>query len=107
MKCIPKNRGFFVIFTVITAVLAIIGAILFFWIPAIFAVIWLYSLWRFSAVKYRANDSELEIQSGIFVRAVRMVDLGGILWKSRITIGNAVITVLHTSAGRVVLFAEF
>lgn len=106
MTYVYKNWGFFVIFTGIAAALTVTAIFLIPWIAVIITAVWAYLLWRFSAVKYRSNESELEIQSGIFVKTVRRVDLSEILWKSRVSVGNAVITVLHTSAGRVVLFAD-
>lgn len=89
------------------AALAVAAVFLILWIAVILAGIWAYLLWRFSAIKYRVNDTKLEIRSGIFVKTVRRVDLHGILWKSRVSAGSAVITVLHTAAGSVILFADF
>lgn len=107
MTCISKNWGFFGIFTVIMLILSVAASFLVIWISVFFAVIWSYLLWRFSTIKYKANESELEIRSGIFIKTVRRVDLSHILWKSRLSVGKAVITVMHTSAGSVILFADF
>ncbi|MDE7398241.1 MAG: hypothetical protein K2N06_01815 [Oscillospiraceae bacterium] len=107
MTYVSKNWGFFVIFSGIMAALAVAAVFLIIWISTVFSVIWLYFLWRFSTIKYQMNDTELEIRSGIFVKAVRRVSLREILWKSHISVGSAVITVLHTAAGSVFLFADF
>lgn len=107
MTCIPKNWGFFRIFTGIMLILSVAAGFLIIWISVVFAGIWSYLLWRFSTIKYKANDSKLEIRSGIFIKTVRRVDLSQILWKSQITIGKAAVTILHTSAGSVVLFTDF
>lgn len=107
MKDISKNWGFFVIFSGIMAALAVAAALLIPWIAMIITAVWAYLLWRFSTIKYKVNDAELEIQSGIFVKTVRRADLRGILWKSRVSFGKAAVTILHTLAGSVVLFADF
>lgn len=107
MTYISKNWGFFGIFTVIMWILLATAGFLVIWISVILAGIWSYLLWRFSTIKYRANTRELEIRSGIFIKTVRRVDLSQILWESRLSVGKAVISVLHTSAGSVILFADF
>lgn len=107
MTCISKNWGFFVIFSGVMAALAVAAAFLIIWIAVIIAAVWAYLLWRFSTIKYRVNGTELEIRSGIFVKAVRRVSLRGILWKSRVSVCSAAVTVLHTAAGSVLLFADF
>lgn len=107
MEVIDKNWGFFGIFTGLMIILSVAAGFLIIWVSVILAGIWTYLMWKFSTIKYRVNSTELEIESGIFVKTVSRVDLRKIIWKSRITIGKAVVTILHTSAGSVVLFADF
>lgn len=107
MKILRKNWGCFVIISCFFGFVSILSALVTFWITAGIVTIWLIALWEFFAVRYQYSETALVITSGIFIRSVRTVDLSEIEWKTRVCAGKAAITVLHTVAGSVYLFADF
>ena len=70
------------------------------------AVAWIAAFCRFCSIKYEVFDKEIQITAGVVIKSEKRLELRGILWRSRIKLCGAVLTVLHTSGGVVFLFAD-
>lgn len=81
--------------------LVICGALL-----VILSVIWLIYYYR---LKYSASGGMINISAGIIFRRYRRLPPENILWTMRLSfspIKGAIMTVLHTSGGRAVIFGD-
>lgn len=71
------------------------------------AIVWIAFFAHFRSIEYSVENRTLIIQSGVFVRTVRRISVSDILWRTTVKIGSVVLfSVIHTSAGKAVIFAE-
>lgn len=71
-------------------------------------VILLLILWlRFRSLRYSIDSEKIEIKCGIFIKTARTISRSRILWHTSIKFKDRVlVTVLHTAAGREIVFAD-
>ena len=98
----------YILLYVITGRFLLTGGVIF----ALLSVIWYMYYYK---LQYTICHNELYISSGLIFRKHRRLPLNNILWTMRLTLrnrrstglpGRTVLTIFHTSGGRIVLFGE-
>ncbi len=66
-----------------------------------------YFLLRYNAVEYLADETQITIRGGVFVKREIILPRENILWTTKVKIGSAgLFAVLHTIGGNAVVFAD-
>ena len=70
-------------------------------------VVWAGFYAHFRTVRYAVENGDIIIRGGFFLKAERRISIRDILWRTTVKIGSVVLfSVIHTAAGRAVLFAH-
>lgn len=68
--------------------------------------VWTVFFVHFRSIGYSVENGELIIRGGFFVKAERRISVSDILWRTTVRSGSVMLfSVIHTAAGRAVIFA--
>ena len=71
------------------------------------AAAWFLFYFHFRSIVYSVENGELVIRGGFFIKAERRIRAQDILWRTSVRFGSVMLfSVLHTAAGRAVIFAK-
>ena len=71
------------------------------------AAVWTGFFSHFRTIVYSVENGEIVIRGGFFIKAERRISVRDILWRTTVRFGSVVLfSVVHTAAGRAVLFAH-
>lgn len=69
-------------------------------------LVWAIFFAHFRSIGYAVENGVLIIRGGFFIKAERRIAIREILWRTTVKLGSAALfTVIHTAAGRAVIFA--
>lgn len=77
-------------------------------VAIVLVILLLMLLWlRFRTLRYNFDSEKIEIRYGIFIKSVKTIKRTQILWKTVVKLRDRVLfTVLHTAAGKEILFTD-
>ena len=110
-----KSWCLFGVFSVVFAAAVTVGGVFAARVNAVLSAVFVLSgtaVWavffaHFRSIGYSVENGTLIIRGGLFIKSERRISVRDVLWRTTVKVGYVVLfSVIHTAAGRAVIFAS-